>query len=387
MGTIHDNLATICGDNIVARLRQGDSKIKQIFSTNIIRSADWDWPRPDYVCVDETMKCSYALEFKPPHQSKREYMTGLGQSISYLQKHLYSGLIVPTVADDGFHIAEFIANSLKADEFRKVGISLYSYNPRDVYKGVTLLRGIPEKRDPKAVKAININKVETFWCWWRDCSQYELMNLLELGFTYGDLEGDIYADKIYPEFYDKLITKKTKQWDGRPRNKKKSDKSYNSEKQNYKIPLSQLELWNEGHLTDLGFKMLEIGKKYGPESEAFMSALGYLILVNGKHLELIKLIEEFQKEKIGSIPDTAKQFLLDLEKFLTQKGCIGKRKPTAVKTNAKVTYIRDEPKLWNKFNILKCATKRDYFFINEGYKFDWHKISDILISGSQLLGE
>lgn len=380
-------MASVCGDNILTRLRQGDSKIRQIFSTKIIRSADWDWPRPDYVCVDEDMKCSYALEFKPPHQSKREYMTGLGQSISYLQKHLYSGLIVPTVADDGFHIAEFIANSLKAEEFKRVGISLYSYNPRDVYQGVTLLRGISEKRDPKNVKSININKVETFWCWWRDCSQYELMNLLELGFTYNDQEGDIYTDKIYPEFYDKLVTQKTKQWNGRPRKKKKSDKSYTSEKQNYKIPLSQLELWNEGHLTDLGFKMLEIGKKYGPESEAFMNALGYLILVNGKHLELIKLIEEFQKKTKGSIPDTSKQFLLELEDFLSQKGCIGKRKPTAVKTNAKETYIRDEPKLWNKFNILNRATKTDYFFVREGYKFDWHKISDILISGGQLLGE
>lgn len=35
-----------------------------------------------------------------------------------------------------------------------------------------------------------------------------------------------------------------------------------SEKQNYKIPLVQLELWSrsEGRLTDLGFELLEIGK-------------------------------------------------------------------------------------------------------------------------------
>lgn len=387
MGTIHDNLATVCGDNILTRLREGDPKISQIFSTKIVRSADWDWPRPDYVCIDEDMKCSYALEFKPPHQSKREYLTGLGQSISYLQKHLYSGLIIPTVADDGFRIADFIANSLEAEEFRKVGISLYSYNPLDVYNGVTLLRGITEKRDPKGVKTININKVETFWCWWRDCSQYELMDLLELGFLYNDHEGNIYTDLIYPEFYERLVTKRTRQWNGKARNKVKSAQSYNSEKQNYKIPLSQLELWYEGHLTNLGFKMLEIGKKYGAGSEAFMNALGYIILVNGKHLELIKLIEKYQKETANPIPDTSKQFLLELEDFLTKNGCIGARKPTAIKTGAKATYIRDEPKLWNKFNILSYNTKSDYFFKNEGYKFDWHKISDILVSGSQLLGE
>ena len=144
---------------------------------------------------------------------------------------------------------------------------------------------------------------------------------------------------------------------------------------------------NEGHLTDLGFKMLEIGKKYGSNSEAFMNALGYLILVNGKHLELIKHFEMFQRKASDPISDKSKEFLLDVEKYLTTKGCIGSRKPSAVKTDAKATYIRDEPKLWNKFDILQKATKSDYFFKNEGYKFDWHKISDILISGSQLLNE
>lgn len=387
MGTIHDNLAAVCGDDILYKLRQGNPDFKQVFSTKIVRSADWDWPRPDYVCVDEEHKCSYALEFKPPHQSKREYMTGLGQSISYLQKHLYAGLIVPTVANDGFRIADFIANTLKAEEFKKVGVSLYSYNPTDVYAGVTLIRGIEEKRDPSKVKSINVDKTETFWCWWRDCSQYELYDLLELAFMYNDHEGDIYTEKIYPQFYENLVTKKTKQWNGQPRAKTRSDKSYTSEKQNYKIPLSQLELWNEGHLTDLGFKMLEIGKKYGANSEAFMNALGYLILVNGKHLELIKLVEKIQKEEHDPLPDSAKKYLLYMEKILTAKGCIGSRKPSAVKTDAKATYIRDEPKLWNKFQILELATKSDYFFKNEGYKFNWHKISDILISGSQLLNE
>lgn len=385
MGSIHDNLATVCGDDILNRLRGGDSSIKQVFSTHIVRSADWDWPRPDYVCVDEDLKCSYALEFKPPQQSKREYLTGLGQSLSYLQKHMYSGLIVPTIADDGFHIAKFIANTLKAEEFKKVAISLYSYQPSDVYAGVTLLRGIEEKRDTKSIKAVDIDKTETFWCWWRDCSHYELFDLLELAFINNNTDGDIYTEYIYPVFYERMIAGKTKMWDGKPRKKTKSKSSYSSEKQNYKIPLSQLELWSEGHLTDLGFRMLEIGKKYGPNSEAFKNALAYLILVNGKHLDLIKMIEQFQTTPGIVIPSESKRFLLYVEKYLTEKGCIGARKPSAKTTDAKGTYIRDEPKLWNKFDLMEKSSKTDYFFKAEGYKFDWHRISDILISGSQLL--
>lgn len=386
MGTIHDNLASVCGDDILSRIRGGDPTIKQIFSNQIVRSADWDWPRPDYVCIDELLKCSYALEFKPPLQTKREYLTGLGQSLSYLQKHLYSGLIIPTVADDGFHIANFISDTLKAPEFNDVALSLYSYNPSDVYAGVKLLRGIDHERDASRVKKVNLEKTETFWCWWRDCSQYELYDLLELAFIYNEQDGDIYTEKIYPDFYEKLVTGKTKGWDGTPRVKTRSSKSYTSEKQNYKIPLTQLELWNEGHLTNLGFKMLEIGKKYGPNSEAFMNSLGYLILVNGKHLELIKAFEKFQNQT-DNIPDKSKRFLLYVEKYLTSQGYIGIRKPTAVTTDAKETYIRDEPKLWNKFDIMEMSTKSSYFFKNEGYRFNWHKISDLLISGSQLLFE
>lgn len=132
--------------------------------------------------------------------------------------------------------------------------------------------------------------------------------------------------------------------------------------------------------------MLEIGKKYGPNSDAFLNALAYLILVNGKHLELIKIFEEYQSKSVV-LPEDSKNFLLGVETFLTSEGKIGTRKPTAVTTAAKVTYIRDEPKLWNKFQIMKLANKNSYFFKGEGYKFDWHKISDLLISGSQLLNE
>lgn len=385
MGTLHDNLATVCGDDILSRIRSGDPNIKQIFSSQIVRSADWDWPRPDYVCIDETLKSSYALEFKPPLQTKREYLTGLGQSLSYLQKHMYSGLIVPTVADDGYHIADFILQTLEASEFCNIAISLYSYNPSDVYAGVTLLKGIDKIRDTSVIKPISTDKTETFWCWWRDASQYEVYDLLELAFIYNEQEGDIYTEKIYPEFYERLVSKRTKGWDGKPRDKKRTKESYISEKQNYKIPLTQLELWNEGHLTNLGFRMLEIGKKYGPNSEAFMNSLGYLILVNGKHLELIKLFEKYQAST-DDIPANAKRFAAYVGEYLTEQGCIGARKPSAVRTGAK-EYIRDEPKIWNKFGILKMATKRSYFFKEKGYKFNWHKISDLLISGSQLLYE
>ena len=383
MGELHDDLSTFYGNKILNGIRTKDDNFKQIFSPSIIRVGDWDWPRPDYVCFDEKLNATYALEFKPPFQSKREYLTGLGQSLSYLQKHTYSGLIIPHIADDGFPIAKFIANTLSSPEFTDIGTSLYEYNYSS--NSIRILKPILSIR--KSFNTIKQSNTETFWCWWRDMSHYELYDLLNLSFFYAENAGDIYTKNIYPEFYDMMIKGHTKQWDGSPRRKNESEKSYKSEKQNYKIPLVQLDLWgrDECRLTDTGFKLLEIGKKYGPNSKIFRDFLAYLILVRGKHLDLIKLIDKFQEiQKKDGIPHLQKDYIKLLDEFLTNNGCIGKRKPTAITTDAKNGYIRDEIKLWNKFGLLCLAGERNVFHPGVGYKFNWDKITSILINGNQL---
>lgn len=378
MGELHDASATFYGDIILSKIRNADPKYKQVFSTSLVRTGDWDWPRPDYVCVDETNYATYALEFKPPFQTKREYLTGLGQSLSYLQKHTYSGLIIPIIADDGFRIADFICDTLKAPEFSKIGTSLYAYD--DSKKEINIIRQIQVKREKGIIKKKAQDEKNTFWCWWRDISHFELYDLLNLSFKYSDFPGDIYTNYIYPEFYSMMVNKKTRQWNGSPRNKSGSDASMKSEKQNYKIPLVQLGLWSrsEGRLTDLGFSLLEIGKKYGPDSKKFKDKLAYLILVNGQHLDLINLIDKYQKTNL--IPYTSKEYAQNLELFLTENGSIGKRKPTAVKTGAKNSYVRDEMKLWNKFGLLS-SNNSGYFFPNEGYKFNLERITEVLVEG------
>lgn len=380
MGELHDDLSTFYGDKILNNIRTKDNDFKQIFSPSIIRIGDWNWPRPDYVCFDEELKATYALEFKPPFQSKREYLTGLGQSLAYLQKHTYSGLIVPCIADDGFPIAKFITQTLNSPEFINVNTSVYEYNYND--KSLKILHPIVNQR--KNFNEIKHDKVETFWCWWRDMSHYELYDLLNLSFINSEEPGDIYTNKIYPKFYRMMISGHTKQWDGTPRNKTATEESYKAEKQNYKIPLVQLDLWgrDEGRLTNTGFKLLEIGKKYGPNSRIFKDSLIYLILVKGKHLDLIKLIDKFQE--LENIPLLQKDYITLLDDFLTNNGCIGKRKPTARTTNAKNGYIRDEIKLWNKFDLLCPHNNRQWYHPSHGYKFNWDRITSVLIYGNKL---
>ena len=374
MGSFHDMVANEIGDKILQNIRQAVKPWSQVFSNNVFRVGDWGWPRPDFVCLDNTNDETYALEFKPPKQSKREYLTGLGQAIAYLQKHHYSGLIVPEFADDGFPIAKYISETLKSDELKHLPISLISYdenNEIDMLKPIT-------KRRADIPKSFSNDKTVTFWCWWRDMSHYEVFQLLEISDKFRHERGDVYSYHIYPDFAKKLFSNQTKDWDGNFRNKQ-SVKSISSEKQNYKIPLFQLGYINQadGKLTEDGYNILIPGKLYGPDSKQFKDMLAKRILIEGRHLELILEIEEYQKDKKGSLPETSTEYVLELESHLTVNGSIGSRKPTAVKTGAKPSYLRDEMKIWNKFGFL-ITKNNQYFYKKEGYRFNFKEIMRLL---------
>lgn len=375
MAQTHDIAAEHCGNFILSQIRADNSSYRQIFSNSLHRIGDFRWPRPDYVCFDEEKKISYALEFKPLMQSKREYVCGLGQSITYLQHHNYSGLIIPEYADDGFPIADFMLDVFNSEPLLNSYVSLFSYNQN---LDVSIRRGISRER----TDVVNIGDIEnkTFWCWWRDMSHYELLALLELSFKYYKETGDIYTNFIYPEFVSMYRKGQCLTFEGQPR-KTPTEKSIKSFKQNYRIPFEQLGLWTskEGRLSDLGMRLLTIGVKYGAESKNFRDAIAYLLLTVGKHLDLIHIVSDIQDK--FDIPKTSEEFKVLLDKELSERGMIGKRKPTAVTTNAKGSYIRDEFKLWNKFGLIKGNSSR-YFEPYVGLSFDWGRITELLSNNS-----
>lgn len=383
MGKTHDELASITGGQLLDNIRLEKEDWKQVFSLDMHRVGDWDWPRPDYVLYDNANEVTYANEFKPPKQSKREYLTGLGQTMAYLQKHDYAGLILPKYSDDGFEISKYILNLLDSYEFNHLPISLIEYDEDNIETNpstsVNILKSITVERGSKPINKGQSSVSKTFWCFWRDASHYEIYELLKLADKYNDEEGDIYTQYVYEEFYDMMVNGKTKQWDGSSRNKKYSESSKKSEKQNYKIPLFHLGLWSqsEGRLTPKGYKLLTIGKIYGVNSKHFKDFLTYLLLIDGKHLQLINEITEYQRNT-EFLSENRNEFYLNLDTYLESKGFIGKRKPTAITTNAKVSYLRDEPKLWNHLGLIEKRNKKDYFYPKEGFKFNWNKITELL---------
>lgn len=379
MGANHDLLADKAGRAIVSKIVNRVDNWGQIFSNNINKAGDFGWPRPDYVCYDYDLNQSIAFEFKPSNHPKREYLTGLGQTLSYLEKHHYSGLILPTIVE-GFNIAQHISNILSLDVFAKHHIAVIGYNEKtlesDPLNSIQLFKSVADERTGEI---ISNDLSQTYWCWWRDISHYEIFTLLNILDKYSTQTGDIYSHYAWPEFWAMMVAGQTRTWEGVGRVKTDNPANRASEKQNYKIPLFQLGLIepSEGRLTVEGYKLISVGKIYGLDSSLYLDYLTKLVLIEGKHLILIQDLEEFKNVALASSLSSQDQFRVDFEQYLNDNNSIGRRKPGRTTTGNKISYIRDEFKLWNKLGLLKTNGTR-YFINGRGIEFNWARITEIL---------
>ena len=372
---------------LIVKAILGDIQCKKnewnyLFSGKMRRIADWDEPIPDYVYMDIENDKTVAFFFTLPNQEKEYYLEYIEKSVKILNRHDYCILILPEyVGVDS--IGTIIETRLYEQNLSSLPIALLEYLP-DVNIDSIVKYNITRRLIENANRSVQKTRTEkkSYWCWWRDASYYEIFQLLELSQKYNSENGDIYTKYIYPEFYELMIGGNTKQWNSKPRHKTFSKASFKAEKQNYKIPLVQLGLWTHenGKITPKGRKLLFIGGYYGPESEEYFNSLAKMILLDGKHLDLIREVVEFQKKNASIIPETSEEFFVLLDLYLTGKESMGTRKPTAVKTGAKKAYVRDEPKLWNKLGLVITQSGGRYFKPYEGIEFDWNKINSILLA-------
>jgi hypothetical protein len=379
MGANHDLLAEKAGRAVVSKIVNRVDNWGQIFSNNINKAGDFSWPRPDYVCFDYDLEQSLAFEFKPPNHPKREYLTGLGQTISYLEKHHYSGIILPKIIE-GYNIAQHLANVLSLDVFSRHYISVIGYDERtlesDPLNSIQLFKSVEHERTGEIViRELN----QTYWCWWRDISHYEVFSLLNLLDKHSHQCGDIYTNYAWPEFWALMVAGNTRTWEGIGRVKTDNETNYRSEKQNYKIPLFQLGLIepSEGRLTAEGYKLISLAKIYGLDSSLYIDYLTKLVLIEGKHLILIQDLEDYKTKASAISLGNSTQFRKDFETYLDENNSIGSRKEGRTTTGNKESYIRDELKLWNKLGLLKGNGNR-YFVNGRGIEFNWARITEIL---------
>ena len=346
---------------------------------SLTRVGDWSEPRPDYVFLDTETDKTIAVLCADSHQPRDYYDNKINNTVKILNRHSMCIIIVPEMIEDE-DSASYILSNLSDKSLDNLPLAVIEYEMKNDQWSYNLVKRLNAYGN--ALQQRTSNQYKSFWCWWRDASHYEVYDLLKLSQKYDEEEGDIYTQYVYPEFYQLMIDGKTKQWNGKPRTKSYSESGYKSEKQNYKIPLVQLGLWDttEGRITSKGKKLLAIGDYYGPESEQFFNALSKAILIDGKHLDLIRKVYEFQRVESALLPESSSEYFLLLDDYLTQSGYIGTRKPTAVTTGAKNSYIRDEPKLWNKLGFIEALGRGKYYKPFKGIIFNWDVINKVLLS-------
>lgn len=379
----HDVLAFAVAAEAVRRIRIADPDWAPLLSTDVYPTASRAWPLPDFVITDPTNHVNVAAEFKPPNQSKREYLTGLGQAISYTRDFHYSLLVVPEVADDDYPIAAHIAAVMEQDIAAPLPVGLLRYDP-GALSPTTPNFTVTRRLELRATAPVKLASLESsFYAKWREMSPMELGLFLEYLYEEGRRIGGTgtVRDRAFGRLWGDMVAGRTKHWGGGVRNVTNTTSMATAFGKNYRNFVTHLG-WcaPDGKLTDTGLIALRIVHQFGAESARFLDHLSNAVLTAGKHLVLINAINEFQ-DVHGTFEDEA-DWLDSLEQHLEDEGLL-KRNPgralAAVQMSAR-GFLKAEKTLWKNLGLIVPSGPRGgrVYHGGRGFIFDWSRITTLL---------
>lgn len=383
MSSTHDVLAYAVATEAIRRTRAGCTPWSDFLSPQSYLTASRRWPVPDFVLHDPHCGVMVAAEFKPPQQTKREYLTGLGQAIAYARDFNFGLLILPTIADDGYRIAEHIQDILAQEAMRSLPVGLLSYDPATLsssnpaFSEMIFFRGSHEPANP-------VRLDNSFYAKWREQSPEEIY--LTLRFSYQEMNisaSQNVRDRAFEHLWREIQAGSVKNWAGKVRkysddvaNKAAVAKNY----RNFSFHIG----WTEpnGTLTREGLEAWHVGTLYGPWSLPFLDALARAVLIAGKHLILFNAINEFQ-DHLGVVPKES-VWLDQLEEFLENKGLLkrNEQRAAAAAKGVKRGFFKAEKQLWKNLGLIipyGIAGQRVYH-PGRGLIFDWSRITSLLKS-------
>ena len=371
MAIAHDRMAHAATRILLQQLRAGTASWATPRLTP--SSSYWhgiaDWPRPDIAFQDTTTTSSVAFEFKPPSHNKREYVTGIGQTITYLRDFEFAGLIVPRLAGDGFPIAEYIRDLVREFPNDPLPIALLTYTQGPEKEAdLEVLLPLQPRRDPPQVIPHGIGRT-VFWGYWRDLSRYDVLFLIQ---TMAQDPSIDFASAFQVFWKERLVQGTALTWEGaRRKAKMPTSRSYRSDETNAWLSLRHIGFLDaSGRLTSDGLEAAQQGRVYGAESIAFLNLLTRSILEAGKHLELIFWVDEIQRSLPQISKASSKIFMGALDQALQETGII----PRVPNEGGKSSFLRDEVKLWNKLGLIQWANHHTYFHRSVGLVFNWRNI-------------
>lgn len=389
--TTHDVLAFAVAGEAVRRIRHADPIWATIFSPATFASSARAWPVPDFVLTDAANGITAAGEFKPPDQTKREYLTGLGQAIAYTEQFTHGILVVPTVADDNYPIGEHIQRILDQEVLGQVPVALLQYDPAAISPqnaAFDVLRPLgPRQGAGPAVAAGRVGS--SFWAKWRDISLQETGKYLECLYDAGRVvtpaDGRSVGERGFEQLWNLLQTGQLRHLGGGVRRVANSVTQRNNWNKNYRNFIRHIG-WadHSGKLTSSGLTALHLAHQYGSESRLFLDHVARTVLIEGKHLVLINKINDFQTRRIAdSGPFGEEQaWLNEVEAHLEDAGLLERNveRHLAAVQGEERQFLKAEKTLWKtlEYIVPYGQARRRAFHPGRGFVFNWTRITSLL---------
>src|SRR5919109_2261842 len=190
----HDEMAIRAATQMRDLALRGQNPWARVFGNSIVITSASDWPEPDFVFNDTATKITYGFEFKPPGQERREYLTGLGQTLGYLKRFEQALLVLPEEAE-GFKIAAYVSELADGIPLK---IGLVSYDGDDV-SNLRLIHAPPEQPVGPLQRKADLSN--TFWAFWMDESINEFYLMLKTADAKRGAKGDI-REKVFTKVFE-----------------------------------------------------------------------------------------------------------------------------------------------------------------------------------------
>ena len=417
----HDEHSSSCQRVLLSRWKNEEINDSPISKDVYLTNAFSNWPSPDGAMYDPTNKYSIGFEFKPFTETRRGIQTGIGQSLTYLDKFSLSYLIIPTKLGD-FQISNYLKDIFEKKIKGKVPIGLVSYNHESMDLKI-LVDIINLDLETKTEKGYG-----RYWAKFIDTNPHIVYLALKISAT-NNFDSQNRKEAVWKTFFDKYILpdkhrltldhiesvidhwgiKKLEPFinkkkelrglvksgfftraeaieellehtsnEGRPSlsSSTQGDNLYKSYRKNYFTFLDHLKLWDENaNLTQLGNELYEIGKTYGYNSEKYFFKFAQIFLVQGKHYDLIQDIKKYSHGlEFDSITDAKKHVFSKFE----DAGLIKRNIARAVEAG-RTKLFSMQFQAWTKLGIISNKPSERYTS-GFGFNFNEKRIEEILNS-------
>jgi len=375
MSLSHDELAEFLSRVILRNFRD-------LFGNVFISSVSMDFPKPDFIYVPyemrrikiqeierylgqttltgERLPLPVSFEVKTPYVYKHEYITGIGQAISYNSIFPLSYLVIPDSNTEGFEVSDFVREII---ETNNLSIGLFSYdmeNPAEIelVKEASIVR-TQARRIKESVKGIRRS-----YSYWRETMPEEVFEALRISKELERTQEFNVLNEVLTRLWDEVLSRRF------PRTTRVS-----SFLLNYKLFLIQNALLDAtGHLTAIGRHTLALGERFGKESETFREIVTYVLLKYGGHYVLLSKIYEAQRqmdeEQLSSWETWANEIVTKLRE---QDYYISKD-----------DFRTDLPRMLFAYERYFCGIAESRFVEGRGISINFPKIIAILDKGSKL---